>query len=115
MASNSPRTRLVWAGLLVGFAGLNVWALATAGFEGVITYFTNVGPVSLVASVDLVLALLVGIVLVVRNARERSLSSRGFVLLTLITGSLGLLGYLARHGTSDAERTVTARGGSSSP
>jgi hypothetical protein len=38
---------------------------------------------------------------VTRNARERSLRSRAFVLLTLFTGSLGLLAYLARHGVAD--------------
>jgi hypothetical protein len=107
MAFNASTIRLVWAGLLIGFAGLNAWALVSVGFDGVVTYFTTMGPIGLLASVDLVLALLIGIVLVVRNARERSLSSRGFVLLTLLTGSLGLLGYLARHGTADSDPAVT--------
>jgi hypothetical protein len=49
----------------------------------------------------LILAFLVGIVLVGRNARERSIDARPFVLLTLFTGSIGLLGYLARHDVAD--------------
>ena len=93
--------RALWLTLLVAFAALNAWALLTAGWDGVVSYFTTMGPIDLVAAVDLVLALLIGIVLVTRNARERSLRSRAFVLLTLFTGSLGLLAYLARHGVAD--------------
>ena len=58
-----------------------------------------------------VLALLIGIVLTVRNARERSINSGPYVLLTVLTGSLGLLAYLARHGEADPAEasTVLAR------
>jgi hypothetical protein len=100
--------RAIWLTLLVGFAGLNAWALATAGWEGVVRYFTTMGPIGLVAAVDLILALLIGIVLVARNARERALDSRPFVLLTLLTGSLGLLVYLARHGVADPSQPSRA-------
>lgn len=93
--------RAIWFALLVGFAGLNVWALASAGWDGVVTYFTTMGPIDLVAAVDLILALLIGIVFVARNARERSIPSSPYVLLTLLTGSIGLLAYLARHGVAD--------------
>ena len=103
--------RAIWLTLLVAFAALNAWALATAGWDGVVTYFTTMGPIALVAAVDLVLALLIGIVLTVRNARERSIYSGPYVLLTLLTGSLGLLAYLARHGEADPAEpsTVIAR------
>ena len=100
--------RAVWLVLLVGFAGLNAWALATAGWEGLVSYFTSMGPIELVATVDLILALLIGIVLVARNARERSLDSRPFVLLTLLTGSIGLLLYLVRHGVADPSQPSRA-------
>ena len=103
--------RAMWLTLLVMFAALNAWAVSSAGWEGVVRYFTAMGPIELVAAVDLVLALLIGIVLTVRNARERSISSGLYVLLTLLTGSLGLLAYLARHGEDDPAEpsTVTAR------
>ena len=89
----------------VAFAALNVWALASSGFEGVASYFRTMGPIDLVAAVDLVLALIIGMVLVVRNAAERSLRAREFVILTVFTGSLGLLAYLARHGVGDPSQT----------
>jgi hypothetical protein len=93
--------RATWIVLLVSFASLNLWALASAGWDGLVAYFATMGPIDLVAAVDLIIALLIGLVLVVRNARERSLDARPFVLLTLLTGSLGLLGYLARHGVAE--------------
>lgn len=102
MTTTATGMRALWLVLLVGFAALNVWALATVGWDGVVRYFSTMGPIELVAAVDLVIALLVGIVLVLRNARERSIRSAPYVLLTLLTGSIGLLGYLARHGVADA-------------
>jgi hypothetical protein len=99
--------RLGWLTLFVAFAALNVWALATVGWDGVVAYFTTMGPIELVAAVDLVLALLIGVVLVVRNAHERSLRSGPFVLLTLVAGSLGLLAYLARHDVADPAPSST--------
>ena len=105
------RMRATWLTLLIAFAALNAWALASAGWDGLVTYFTTMGPIDLVAAVDLILALLVGIVLVVRNAHQRSISSGPYVLLTVLTGSLGLLGYLARHGAADPAESTPAIGG----
>ena len=93
--------RAIWGSLFAAFATLNIWALASSGFEGVAGYFRTMGPIDLVAAVDLVLALIIGIVLVARNAAERSLRAREFVILTVFAGSLGLLAYLARHGVGD--------------
>jgi hypothetical protein len=51
--------------------------------------------------VDPILAFLVGIVLVGRNARERSIDARPFVPHVVHGGTIRLLGYLARHGVAD--------------
>ena len=110
MTTTATGMRALWLVLLLGFAALNVWALATVGWDGVVRYFTTMGPIELVAAVDLVIALLIGIVLVVRNARERSIPPAPYVLLTLLTGSLGLLGYLARHGVANAGMPAAGRG-----
>jgi hypothetical protein len=64
-------TRATWIVLLASFASLNAWALVSAGWDGVVAYFTTMRAIDVVAAVDLVLALLVGIVFVVRNARAR--------------------------------------------
>ena len=83
--------------LLIGFAALNIWALAVDGLDGITTYLTNLGPIGIVATVDLLLALLVGITFMTRHARPLAVDGRPWVALTLLTGSLGLLAYLARH------------------
>lgn len=57
---------------------------------------------AVVATVDLVLALLVGLTFVVRDARARRVDARPFVALTLGTGSLGLLTYLWQHDDAEA-------------
>ena len=48
--------RGIWVALLVAFAALNAWALASAGWDGLVTYFTTMGPIDVVAAVDLILA-----------------------------------------------------------
>ena len=101
--------RPLWGSLFAAFAALNVWALASSGFEGVASYFRTMGPIDLVAAVDLVLALIIGMVLVVRNAAERSLRAREFVILTVFTGRIALLAYLARHGVGDPSQTSPTR------
>ena len=45
---------------------------------------------------DLLLALLVGLTMLWKDARSRRLDPRPYVGLTLLTGSIGLLLYMAR-------------------
>ena len=96
--------RSVWAVLMIAFAVLNVWAVGVAGLDGIVAYLTTLGPIGIVATVDLVLALLVGITFVSRDARARAVDARPWVALTLATGSIGLLAYLARHDVSAPSR-----------
>jgi hypothetical protein len=100
----SVSNRVVWITLAVAFAALNVWAVASAGLEGIVAYLSDLGPIGVVATVDLVLALIVGLTFVVRDARARRVDARPFVVLTLGTGSLGLLAYLGRHDESARDR-----------
>jgi len=99
--------RWLWAALALAFAAINAWALQTSGVDGVVAYLTSLGPIGVLATVDLLLALLVGLAFVLRDARERADDARPFVAMTLATGSLGLLAYLARR-RDRAERTPEA-------
>lgn len=101
MSPSQSVQRIAWVAGFIGFAALNVWAFAVGGLDGFVDFLTSLGPFELLSIVDLLLALLIGMVFVHRNARGRALQARTFLFLTLLTGSLGLLGYLARHGTSD--------------
>ena len=89
--------RLVWIALALSFAALNVWALAAEGVNGIIDYLGALTPIGVVATVDLLLSLFAGILLLSRHAAASEVDGRPFVVLTLLTGSMGLLAYLARH------------------
>jgi hypothetical protein len=93
-------TRTTWTALMVAFAALNVWALAVDGLDGLVAYLTTLSPIGMLATVDLLLALLVSLTLITRVARLQAVDARPYVALTLATGSLGLLAYLARHDVS---------------
>lgn len=96
--------RAAWSLVAIEFAALTAWALVSAGLEGLGAFFTTLGPIGILVIVDLLLALLVGVILIERDAKRRGTSSLPFVLLTLGTGSLGLLAYLARHDERDPGR-----------
>ena len=89
--------RTIWAILLIAFAALNLYALASAGAGALIVYPTTLPTWGVVATVDLVLALCVGMYWMVLDARRRGVSATPFIILTLLTGSVGLLAYLAMH------------------
>lgn len=88
-------SRTKWGLTLVGFVGLNVWAMVRGGWSGFLTYLSTLGPYGVLASVDLVIALFIGAWWIWRDARSRGVSPWPYVLLTAFTGSVGLLAYLA--------------------
>ena len=90
--------RILWISALIGFATLNVYALAAGGVAEFFAYLGRLGPWGIVATADLLLALLIGITWMWRDGRTRGISTAPFIALTLATGSLGLLLYLAVHG-----------------
>lgn len=88
--------RELWIGLLLAFAALNAFAVATGDFDGLVHYLGNLGLWGTLATVDLLIALFVGIVYIVHDARASGRRAAPYVVLTLLTGSLGLLVYLAQ-------------------
>lgn len=89
------RLQRMWAALLLGFVGLNVWAMATGGGAGFIAYLRGLGPYGLLATVDLLLALGIGVRWMWIDARRRGVPALPYAALTALTGSVGLLAYLA--------------------
>jgi hypothetical protein len=106
MPTTHRPARILWTALAIVFAALNVWAIASAGVAGIADYLTNLGPIGILATVDLLLALLVGLTLILRDARVRQADARPYVALTLGTGSLGLLAYMGRHDGAVHEERV---------
>jgi hypothetical protein len=101
--------RSVWIALFVGFAAVNVYALTVGGFAALGEYLSHLGPWGIVATVDLLIALSLGVIWMWRDARVKRVTPLPYVLLTLATGSLGLLLYLIRHGGSARPGGIGAR------
>lgn len=79
--------------VLALFGTLTAVALLDVGFLGILLpHFRSWGAGQVLA--DLVIACTLGCVWMVSDARGRSLNAWPFVILTLIAGSFGLLGYL---------------------
>ncbi len=88
--------KAIWIVLLAGFATLTVYAIAAGGWNGLTAYLGSLGPWGALATVDLLLALFIAIVFMVRDAAARKINAVPYVVLTLLTGSLGILVYLVR-------------------
>jgi hypothetical protein len=90
------QSRWFWAALAVAFGALNVFAFTQDGLDRLVLFLTTLGPWHIVVMADLLLALLVGLTLLWKDAGSRGLDPRPYVVLTLLTGSIGLLLYMAR-------------------
>lgn len=105
------KERALWTVLGLVFLTVNLYAFAAGDLAGLLGYLGGLGPWGLLATVDLVLALVVGLYFVWRDARARSVSPWPWVALTCTTGSLGLLFYLARHRGAAAPPVVRTADG----
>ena len=98
------KERLVWTAALAGFFAMNVYAFWAGDLAGLARYLTDLGPWGQLATVDLLAALFIAVAWTWRDARALGRSPWPWVFLTLGTGSLGLLAYLAAFGTKPSAR-----------
>ena len=98
-------TKLLWAFLLIEFVALNVYAFAVADLWD---YLSNMGPFGWVGIADLLIALAIAVVWMWRDARAKGVKPLPYALLTVATGSPGLLVYLLRHGGAPKSMSPTA-------
>jgi hypothetical protein len=93
--------------LLVDFLGLTAYAVYQYGYVG---FFQLVmaNAATMVAFVDLVIALSLIIAWMVRDARARGVSAVPYVVLTLALGSVGPLAYLIRRAADERPAMTTA-------
>jgi hypothetical protein len=93
--------------LLCDFLGLTAYAVYAHGYVGFFQLvMANVATAT--AFADLVIALSLVMVWMVRDARQRGVSSLPYVLLTLALGSVGPLAYLIRRMGSEQAHPVRA-------
>lgn len=88
--------KAIWIFLLAGFAALNVYALERGSWDGLMAYLGSLGPWGTLATVDLLIALFIAVVFMAQDAAAKKINPLPYVVLTLLTGSLGLLVYLVR-------------------
>jgi hypothetical protein len=88
--------KAIWIALLAGFSAVNVYALEMGSWTGSMDYLGSLGLWGTLAIVDLLIALFIAVVFIVRDAAAKKINPLPYVILTLLTGSLGMLIYLVR-------------------
>lgn len=83
--------------VLIAFGILTGYAAISASWDGLVDVFTGANLWTIQVMVDLVIALAITIVWMVRDARRRGMSATPYVILTFATGSFGPLAYLLRR------------------
>lgn len=79
--------------VLIAFLALSGYAIYQLGYIGLWqSGLTDVGSVQIL--VDLIIACTIAMGWIIKDARERNLSPWPYVVMTIFTGSIGLLLYL---------------------
>lgn len=89
--------RILLCFVLVDFGALTAWAVARHGMVGLVEA-SLASPAAIALTVDLLIALAMISVWMVRDARDRGVAPLPYLALTLTMGSIGPLLYLVRHG-----------------
>lgn len=102
-------TRRIIAGIvLVDFAALNGYALYTEGLGGFVTWVTTLSPWGMVVFADLVIALLMVMYWMWRDAKTTDRNPAFYTLLTLALGSIGTLLYVVAGNTHEEPEDIIA-------
>ncbi len=88
--------RILAALVLIDFLILTGYTISQFGPVGWVAPLMD-NAATIQVTVDLVLALVVALGFVVKDAREKGVNPIPFVVLTLFSGSVGLLAYVAAH------------------
>ena len=88
--------RTLWAALLIGFAAINVYAFTQSSLAELWQFIAHPGPWGIVLMADLLIALFIGLTWLAVDARKREVNPLPYTILTLCTGSVGILVYLVR-------------------
>ena len=88
--------KIAIAAVLFDFACLTAYAVSQVGYLGFFEQMAS-SIVSITVGADLVIALGLILLWMVRDAREHDVSPTPYVVLTLLLGSVGPLAYLLRR------------------
>jgi len=100
------KVKVLWWMLFVSFGALNAYAAYAAGLHGIGDYLRGLGPWGIVATADLLTALLVGIVWMWRDARAKGVAALPYALVTPAREASGCCcissGMMIRRGRAQA-------------
>ena len=85
--------------ILVPFSALSIYALYKVGYWGIIDYHLH-SPAGWQVFTDLVIACILLLTWLIREAKQRHINPWPFVVMTIFLGSFGPLLYLLMHGAS---------------
>ena len=75
--------KVLWIVLLVGFAALNVYAFAVGEWVDFLEYLNNLGPWGLLATADLLIALIIAMAYMWRDAQSKEVNPTALCCLDL--------------------------------
>ncbi len=94
--------------VFLGFTALTAWALFNHGLVGWVPELLST-PIGITAAVDLVIALTIVVVWMWSDARGRGINPVPYLVVTLLTGSIGPLAYLLRRESRPAGTVADSR------
>ncbi len=104
--------RTLWLILLIDMIAVTGYAVFQSDAASIRAIFTDMSPWELQIIIDLTVALTIGVVWMWRDAKKRGVQPLPFLILTLLTGSIGLLIYLIRHRDGKSlTKTTTSEAG----
>ena len=96
------RKTLIAAAILVPFTAYSLWVVATHGYTGFL-FLAWREPWAMQMLLDLVIACGFGIGWMVHDAKKHDIRVAPFIAMTIVVGSVGLLGYVVWRGISRRE------------
>lgn len=96
-STSTATATAIAAVVLVAFGGYSLWVIAGWGLTGFLALAAR-EPWGMQLLLDLAIACWFGGTWMVRDARRRGIAAWPFVVVTVLAGSIGLLGYAVLRG-----------------
>ncbi len=90
-------TTFFWKLILAVFTAITVYAVVAGDWPSIISGLETLGPWGWQVSFDLVIALSICNYWLWKDAKKRGINPVPYLVFTLLTGSIAVLFYLAKH------------------
>ncbi len=86
-----------WKVTLIIFTAISLYAVAAGDWASIVGGMTTLGPWGWQVSFDLILAFIVCHFWIWQDAKKRGVNPIPYIIFTLLTGSVAILFYMAKH------------------